>query len=246
MNGIYVGNFKRGEVPHYVKKPEKDGERLFTLFLCTMRSKRKWWFISIADIEKPGTDKDIDFYQHKSTPEQDMEPPALGWVVVAGSTAHAFEPSPVLIRMETICDENGQPITNLMDLLIDWSNKNNLLEKVFGYHSIHREIVSRSTALLTLLSDEDRLSAGDIEAIWKVGMTNQSEETYSEVLTLLANSALHMSDNALNILMDLALNTLNPSTPSPNSNENILKIAEFLDKIHHDGIKDIRCLKIEY
>jgi hypothetical protein len=61
-----------------------------------MRSKQKWWFISIVDIEKPGTDKDIDFYQHNSTPEQDREPPSvLGCVVVAGSTAHAFEPAPV-------------------------------------------------------------------------------------------------------------------------------------------------------
>jgi ubiquitin C-terminal hydrolase len=250
VNGIYEGNFKRGEVPSYSKKPSKEGENLFTLFRCTMRSKQKWWFISIADVEKPGTDKDIDYYQHKSTPEQDMEPPVLGWVVVSGSSAHAIEPAPVLIRLETITDENGKPITSLMDLLIDWSSQNNLLERVFGYHSIHREIVSRSTALLTLLCDEDKLSEGDIHAIWKVGITNPSEETYSEVLTLLANSALHMSDGALDILVDLVLKTLDPPlTPNvlPSAalntlNENTMKVAEFLDKIHSEGVKYIRCL----
>jgi ubiquitin C-terminal hydrolase len=252
VNGIYEGNFKIGDVPSYVKKPTNEGENLFTLFRCTMRSKQKWWFISIADVEKPGTDKDIDYYQHKSTPEQDMEPPVLGWVVVSGSSAHAIEPAPVLIRLETITDENGKPITSLMDLLIDWSSQNNLLERVFGYHSIHREIVSRSTALLTLLCDEDKLSEGDIHAIWKVGITNPSEETYSEVLTLLANSALHMSDAALDILVDLVLKTLDPpltpttqpstATAGNSLNENTMKVAEFLDKIHYEGVKYIRCL----
>jgi hypothetical protein len=38
-------------------------ECVFTLSRCMTQSGRKWWFISIADTEQPGTDRDIDFYR---------------------------------------------------------------------------------------------------------------------------------------------------------------------------------------
>jgi hypothetical protein len=41
-------------------------QRTLTVFRCTMRSQQKWWFLSEADEVQPGTDKDVDYYQHKS------------------------------------------------------------------------------------------------------------------------------------------------------------------------------------
>jgi ubiquitin carboxyl-terminal hydrolase 9/24 len=53
------------EAPKYTMTA-KNG-KVLTLFRCQMRSNQKWWFISEADPEQPGTDKDIDYYQHKSS-----------------------------------------------------------------------------------------------------------------------------------------------------------------------------------
>jgi ubiquitin carboxyl-terminal hydrolase 9/24 len=95
MNGIYEGTFKIGDVPKYVKRPAPDapeGGNTFTLFRCTMRTKQKWWFLSVADLEKPGTDKDVDYYQHKSTLEQEGEPPVFGWIVSIGEKAPGIDP----------------------------------------------------------------------------------------------------------------------------------------------------------
>ena len=55
-------------VPIATKK-DADGKvkkKKIKLFRCTMRSQQKWWFLLEADEHQPGTDKDIDFYQHKS------------------------------------------------------------------------------------------------------------------------------------------------------------------------------------
>ena len=54
-------------VPVATKK-DADGKvkkKKIKLFWCTMRSQQKWWFLLEADEHQPGTDKDIDFYQHK-------------------------------------------------------------------------------------------------------------------------------------------------------------------------------------
>ena len=40
-----------------------------------MRSQQKWWFLSEADEEQPGTDRDIDYYQHKSKEDEELQPP---------------------------------------------------------------------------------------------------------------------------------------------------------------------------
>jgi len=56
--------------------PGKD----LTLFRCTMRSQQKWWFLSEADEEQLGTDRDIDYYQYKSKEDEELQPPPRGWV----------------------------------------------------------------------------------------------------------------------------------------------------------------------
>eukprot|EP00529_Nitzschia_sp_RCC80_P000282 CAMPEP_0113494922 /NCGR_PEP_ID=MMETSP0014_2-20120614/29350_1 /TAXON_ID=2857 /ORGANISM="Nitzschia sp." /LENGTH=862 /DNA_ID=CAMNT_0000388817 /DNA_START=294 /DNA_END=2879 /DNA_ORIENTATION=- /assembly_acc=CAM_ASM_000159 len=47
-----------------VNEEEDTEEKKITLFQCTMQSKQKWWFLSEADEEQPGTDRDIDYYEH--------------------------------------------------------------------------------------------------------------------------------------------------------------------------------------
>jgi len=72
------------QVPMDVDNPEQQqqgggvGGKTLTLFRCTMRSQQKWWFLSEADADQPGTDKDIDYYQHKSKKWQEKKPPRRG------------------------------------------------------------------------------------------------------------------------------------------------------------------------
>jgi ubiquitin carboxyl-terminal hydrolase 9/24 len=40
-----------------------------------MRSQQKWWFLSEADEEQLGTDRDIDYYQYKSKEDEELQPP---------------------------------------------------------------------------------------------------------------------------------------------------------------------------
>lgn len=82
----------------YVKKiscdgnPEDGAGKTLTLFQCTMRSQQKWWFISEADKDQPGTDKDIDYYVHKSKPHQNHLPQEENWETVR----HGVDPPPIL------------------------------------------------------------------------------------------------------------------------------------------------------
>ncbi|RYG63860.1 hypothetical protein EON64_15125 [archaeon] len=87
INGVYnvvadkVVAYGHGDhTLQYTKGDGDEDDPIITLFRCTMRnSKSKWWFLSQADKEKPGTDKDIDYYLHRTPAEEDREPPASGW-----------------------------------------------------------------------------------------------------------------------------------------------------------------------
>ena len=235
VNGIYTATFDYGDVPSYEKLPSEEGGHLFTLFRCTMRSKQKWWFISVADIEKPGTDRDVDYYQHKSHIDQDMEPPTLGWSLATGSRSPSVEPPPVLVRLEAIEGEDGQPLPCLMDTLLKWTRDEHLLEKVFG-QSVHREIVSRSKNLLVLLGETDRLSAADIEMVWRVGAQTGTEDT-QEVFSLLASVSLHLSDTCFDALDKLARDSLRSGNP-----DSIHRVVELVEGMNEEGAKYVRSL----
>jgi hypothetical protein len=52
--------------------------KTLTLFRCIMRSSRIYWYISEANEEQPGTDRDIDYYAH-SNHQEARHPPLSGW-----------------------------------------------------------------------------------------------------------------------------------------------------------------------
>ena len=60
--------------------PSGAGKTL-TLFPCTLTTEQKWWFISEADPFEPGTDADIDYYQHKSISLLEAFPASSGWIL---------------------------------------------------------------------------------------------------------------------------------------------------------------------
>ena len=146
------GFFRSGSETSYVRKipssiPEQEGGgKTLTLFRCTMRSHHKWWFLSEADEEQPGTDKDIDYYQHKSKTHEESEPSQTGWGTCRGS----LDPPPTL-QPSGLMVPIGEEFNTLEHQLAKWAIQNNVIELVLG-DSVHREVVARSTPLIKFLA----------------------------------------------------------------------------------------------
>mmetsp|Transcript_32541 Transcript_32541/g.66280 ORF Transcript_32541/g.66280 Transcript_32541/m.66280 type:complete len:2909 (-) Transcript_32541:130-8856(-) len=139
-------------VPVDVDNPEQQQQqggvagKTLTLFRCTMRSQQKWWFLSEADADQPGTDKDIDYYQHKSKKWQEKKPPDFGWL-----TCRSGEDPPPTLKSLSVMVPPGEEYNTLEHKLAKWAIENGVIELVLG-DSIHREIVSRSTELIKFLA----------------------------------------------------------------------------------------------
>eukprot|EP00567_Pseudictyota_dubia_P007508 CAMPEP_0197442408 /NCGR_PEP_ID=MMETSP1175-20131217/8425_1 /TAXON_ID=1003142 /ORGANISM="Triceratium dubium, Strain CCMP147" /LENGTH=3192 /DNA_ID=CAMNT_0042972873 /DNA_START=42 /DNA_END=9620 /DNA_ORIENTATION=- len=155
------------QIPESVSENEGGGKKL-TLFRCTMRSQQKWWFLSEADEEQPGTDKDVDYYQHKSNKKEEATPPLSGWVTCRSA---GVEPPPTL-ESSGIVVPRGEEYNTLEHQLAKWALENNLIELVLG-DSVHREIVARSKELIEFLASMcalDKPLEGDATESVEVGM----------------------------------------------------------------------------
>jgi ubiquitin carboxyl-terminal hydrolase 9/24 len=142
QNGIDI-SYQR-----HIPENEKDGGgKKLTLFRCTMRSQQKWWFLSEADEEQPGTDRDIDYYQHKSKEHDEAVPPGDGWITCRNA---GLDPSPQL-QSHGLMVPPGQEYNTLEHQLAEWAVRNDIVQIVLG-DSVHREIVARSTALIKFLA----------------------------------------------------------------------------------------------
>jgi ubiquitin carboxyl-terminal hydrolase 9/24 len=126
---------------------EDGGGKKLTLFRCTMRSQQKWWFLSEADEEQPGTDRDIDYYQHKSKEHEEIEPPRDGWITCRNA---GIDPPPTLLKQGRMVPD-GEEFNTLEHQLAKWAIENDIMELVLG-DSVHRETVARSTPLIKFLA----------------------------------------------------------------------------------------------
>jgi hypothetical protein len=141
---------------------EVGGGKTLTLFRCTMRSQQKWWFLSEADEKQPGTDLDIDYYQHKSKEHEEMEPPYRGWITCQKS---GVDPPPKMLKLGRMVPA-GEEFNTLEHQLAKWAIENNIIELVLG-DSVHRETVARSTTLIKFLAsmcerDVEMENSGDV------------------------------------------------------------------------------------
>ena len=160
VNGTYEfagtitpdGYAKPGADVLYVRTIPSDavdgaGKKL-TLFRCTMRSQQKWWFLSEADEEQPGTDRDIDYYQHKSKEHEEAYPPPGGWITCRNA---GVNPPPTLEPIGYMVPV-GEEMNTFEHQLAKWAIENAIVEQVLGDTTIHREIVTRSTVLIKFLA----------------------------------------------------------------------------------------------
>mmetsp|Transcript_32402 Transcript_32402/g.74017 ORF Transcript_32402/g.74017 Transcript_32402/m.74017 type:complete len:1142 (-) Transcript_32402:94-3519(-) len=130
INGIYMldpqktldGKASELEYTRIVPDNEKEGAgKKITLFRCTMRSRQKWWFLSEADEHQPGTDMDIDYYQHKSQKHEEESPSLSGWLIIG----RGKYPPPTL---EPLVGPSSDERSSIKNQLVEWVEENVLNE----------------------------------------------------------------------------------------------------------------------
>ena len=124
--------------------------RMVTLFRCTMRSSQKWWFLSECDEHQPGTDRDVDYYQHRSKREEEGLPSKVGWL-----TCGVGRDPPPTLEAVGILVPRGEEYNTLEHQLARWAKDNGVIELVLG-DGIHPEVVSRSAGLIKFLAGMSR------------------------------------------------------------------------------------------
>lgn len=233
VNGMYevVPRSMEADVWQYSKAPTQAGMPLLTLFRCNMRNtKAKWWFISHADIEKPGTDKDIDYYVHRSTPEDEREPPKNGWTQHhPGMALQGVPPAPKLKRGPPSIGKNMTRDAYLDMKTLDWMEQNDILSLAFG-GSMHREIISRSGKVLLYMAEYEVLNEEKLDLIWKAGLKTRDDDAAEEIFLLLVQIAFLGNSATLNSLIEF-------SSVAIKSDDNFPKVCQFIAKFNQEEFK---------
>jgi len=246
INGPYVYASKVGEdgfvhpkTDHsyqYDTPPENEPNaksRKLTLFKCTMRSQQKWWFISEADEHQPGTDKDIDYYQQKSKKNEENLPPPTGWITCRSA---GVDPAPYLEAKGMVVPP-GEEYNTMEHQMAKWAIENKVVELVLG-SSIHREIVARSTRLLSflvqmctkdepveevakfpnLIPNQHCLNSDHLNLAWKTCASKLDAAVSAEVYELLVAILVSLPN-------ELAVNLLN--TIRKSCHDSLYEVGEF-------------------
>eukprot|EP00814_Leptocylindrus_danicus_P009486 CAMPEP_0116046932 /NCGR_PEP_ID=MMETSP0321-20121206/28569_1 /TAXON_ID=163516 /ORGANISM="Leptocylindrus danicus var. danicus, Strain B650" /LENGTH=3883 /DNA_ID=CAMNT_0003528673 /DNA_START=195 /DNA_END=11846 /DNA_ORIENTATION=+ len=227
VNGVYTysGQIINGyAVPntdvkysHQVPPECTDGAgKTITLFRCTMRSNAKWWFLSEADEDQPGTDKDVDYYQHKSKQHDEAIPPQYGWTTCRNSRDPAMG----------VMVPHGQEHGTLEHQLANWAMQCGVIELVLG-DSVHREVVARSQPLLKFLAQKQVLQSKQLLAAWRVCTSKADAAVSSEVYALLVSLLPTLTDDLAIELLSAVQATLRQSLHNAAGNDNLLEVAEF-------------------
>ncbi len=191
VNGEYAREGMHKGAPmwkHQVDKPEKGEPSIVTLFRCEMREGAKVWFLSWADENSPGSDKDVDYYSAKN-PE--ILPPMTGW----GKAAKGSDPTPTIleIRNDDADEDTGDSLEQKMLL---WVREMQFVEEIFG-DGIHKEIVSRCEPLFRFLVDTNALKMEDLRFIWEKSLKTTNEELELAIKNILASVAKYISAQLL-------------------------------------------------
>jgi ubiquitin carboxyl-terminal hydrolase 9/24 len=205
VNGLFTRNGAHNSVPKWTRKVEIPASSdngaakviTLTLFRCTLRSGSKYWYLSEADEQSPGTEKDIDYYSAKSS---EQFPPKVGWQ----KCSDGMHPPPILEDVKSKdAEETGKEkqITK-QDLMVQWVKEAKVLEDVFGPR-IHREIVARCGPLLQFLVDVGGLRASDLTMIWRSILDKTGNvELAKEVYGLIASTTKHLPGSLLESLLN--------------------------------------------
>ena len=227
-NGTYKVVGMHNDAHKYQKQP-RHGEPLLTMFRCNLEDKKKLWYISEADQQKPGTNNDIDYYQHKPSVDDQKEPPLRGWII-SNSKHGQFgrDPPPTLTRVGSHIPEGMTEDMYLYYRVRIWVRENDLLGKLFG-ESAHPEIVSRSLKLMTFLAD-GYLKDEDIKLIWKAAAQSHDSALVDEFFVILVTLSQTLDEELFQVLINCAIDTLQQDEQS-----GLTKVSQFVEKFSMDG-----------
>jgi ubiquitin C-terminal hydrolase len=236
VNGKYVYSVTETDGSRrYVKPSQSDDVPTLTLYRCVMKgNKGRYWFIT-------NLTKDVDFYQHQSQPYQDKEPQSQGWICVSyNNTPQAGKyPAPVLRRIgPSVVPEGVDEKMYLFQTLCDWVLQNDLLSHVFR-SSPHREIIARSSALVCLLAEANRLNASHLSLIWKTAIQSHDVDAIEEIFSLLVTTCAYLSEDMYTVVIDFAMELMDSSSSNSNIAENYSKVALFAEKFSKDSLHDV-------
>ncbi|TMW63070.1 hypothetical protein Poli38472_005688 [Pythium oligandrum] len=219
VNGIYTLKPDAANATYVFHRDDTNQD--FTLFCCTMKSGLKWWFISEADKMQPGSDQDIDYYQHQSQFEEYL-PPTHNWMAIGRGEA----PAPELIP-EIVHDDSGEDDETRSDnILTKWVREKHILDAIFG-DKIHREVVSRSLVLIKFLAESDKLTTEDLDTIWASCL--QKDQTLAEeIYGLLIASIPILSDQ---LIVHLVQSLHAAFREKHSSNESFPELIAFLQRL---------------
>jgi hypothetical protein len=239
------------DIKYQMKIPDDDkqhpGKKL-TLFRCTMRSQQKWWFLSEADEEQPGTDRDIDYYQHKSKEHEEKEPPPAGWLTCRS----AGQDPPPRLQKKGLMVPAGKEFDTLEHQLAKWAIENGIIELVLG-DSVHREIVARSTSLIKFLAsmcERDSpdtvvegkapnmycLQTNHLLLAWKT-CTKKADAAVSAQVYQLLVTILPTCPNSLAIPLIKAIQT---SLSNKEKRDYLQEVAEFCSALASANMVDVK------
>lgn len=213
----------------------EENQPALMLYRCKMQKSGNWWFLSMADKLSYGTNKDIDFYQHKcntpsSVPDQHARaPPLEGWELAPprDNTPNQHHPTlsmmPQLTPLGKLLEAGVTEEMTFPSRLVKWSLDRKLIDQAFG-SSFHRAIVGSSKSLLDFLARRDRISLEDLTTIYKSALSEDAD-TSDEVLTMLAEVAIKLDGCKFGQLVDLIIRDVQNPDKFP-------RVAMFLEKFN--------------
>lgn len=229
--------------------PDGGAGKKLTLFRCTMRSQQKFWFLSEADEEQPGTDRDIDYYQHKTKEDEEDYPPPANWLTCRSSGSAGVDPPPTLQREGSLVPK-GEERNTLEHNLARWAIENEIVEQVLGDTTIHREVVSRSAVLVRFLAtmctfdkilglpsteESFSLKSSHLVFAWKT-CTRKADEAVSAQVYQILVSVLPLCPAEISIpLLKAVQGTLEETTEKP---EVLSEVGEFCSALASGHLED--------
>jgi hypothetical protein len=188
----------------YVKAPTRTGMQPFTLFRCLMKSQSYFWFISFVPAgHMPGTDRDIDYYEHCSQSHENHEPQQSGWVVAMTTVNHgSLNPCPTVTRSgQAIIADGVAEEQYLCNHFKRWAAEQpDILLNAFS--SSHREVLSRCSKLVLFLAEANALSRDHINLIWKTTINSSDTDIVKELISMIATACKLLNEEILAYLVD--------------------------------------------
>lgn len=230
-NGMYKVVGVHNDAHKYQKEPSRPGEPLLTIFRCNLEDKKKLWYISEADRQKPGTNNDIDYYQHKPSVDDQKEPPLRGWII-SNSKHGQFgrDPAPILTRIGSHIPDGMIEDMYLCYRIPFWVRDSGLLGKLFG-ESAHVEIVNRSLKLMSFLNESGSLTDEDIRLIWKAATQSHDATLVDEFFFILVSLSQTLEERLFSVLISCAKETL-----QQDEQVGLAKVSQFVEKFSMEGM----------